>query len=288
MSAVDETGSLDARAPEQVAGERGLAGAQVVDRVVDILEAFPRLGPELGVADVSRALGLKRATTHRLLASLHRRGILAQDAVSRRYRLGMKLWELGSLATSQVDWLERVKPHLQQLAIDSGETAHLAILNDGQVLYVDTVESVRSLRMPSQVGGRLPVHCSGVGKALVAYLPEEAVRGIFRRRGLPRMTAHTITDARTLERQLATVRKLGYAIDDEEMDEGLTCIAAPVRDHTSHVMAAVSIAGPTSRLSPDVRAERAGQVVQAANDASVALGCPKEVLWEVGLSRTPA
>src|SRR3954464_8896580 len=129
-------------------GERGVSGSQVVDRVVDILETFPALGPELGVSDVSRALGLKKATAHRLRASLLRRGLVAQDRVTRRYRLGMKLWELGSLATSQLDWVDRVKPFLQHLTDVSGETSHLAVLNDGQVLYVDKVESSRSLRMP--------------------------------------------------------------------------------------------------------------------------------------------
>lgn len=258
--------------------ERSLAGAQVVDRVVDILEAFPRLGPELGVSDISRALGLKKATTHRLLASLLRRGLVAQDPVSRRYRLGIKLWELGSLATSQVDWVDRVKPYLQHLTDISGETTHLAVLNDGQVLYVDKVESSRSLRMPSQVGRRLPVHCTGVGKALVAFLPDEVLKGIVARRGLPPMTAHTVTDLGTLRSDLAVVRERGFAIDNEEIDEGLTCIAAPVRDHTSHVVAAISIAGPTSRLKPETIPVRAAQVVQAANEMSRALGCSAEVL----------
>ena len=181
-------------------GDR-IVGAQVVDRVVDILETFATIGPELGVSDVSRALGLKKATAHRLLASLLRRGLVAQDPVTRRYRLGMKLWELGSLATSQLDWVDRVKPFLQHLTDVSGETSHLAVLNDGQVLYVDKVESSRSLRMPSQVGKRLPVHCTGVGKALIAFLPEEVLRGVLSRRGMPRMTAHTITDRDVLLRR---------------------------------------------------------------------------------------
>lgn len=279
-----EDGAIEPDPPE-----RALAGAQVVDRVVDILEAFPRLGPELGVSDVSRALGLKKATTHRLLASLLRRGLVAQDPVSRRYRLGIKLWELGSLATSQVDWVDRVKPYLQHLTDVSGETTHLAVLHDGQVLYVDKVESSRSFRMPSQVGRRLPVHCTGVGKALVAFLPDEVLKGIVTRRGMPQMTAHTVTELPVLRRDLATVRERGYAIDNEEIDEGLTCIAAPIRDHTSHVVAAISIAGPTSRLKLEVIPMRAAQVMQAANDVSLALGCPEEVLRPVdGAAARPA
>lgn len=261
-----------------------LAGAQVVDRVVDILEVFPRLGPDLGVSDISRALGLKKATAHRLLAALRRRGIVAQDPVSRRYRLGMKLWELGSMATSQVDWVDRVKPHLQELTDRSGETTHLAVLSDGQVLYVEKVESSRSLRMPSQVGRRLPVHCTGVGKALTAFLPDEVLRGLMLRRGMPRFTTNTITDVETLAGELAEVRRRGYAIDREEIEEGLVCIAAPVRDHTTHVVAAVSIAGPSSRLRPETIDGMARHVVDAAHGMSAALGCPPDLLREPAAS----
>jgi DNA-binding IclR family transcriptional regulator len=266
-----ETATLDP-------SERTLAGAQVVDRVVDILETFASQGPELGVSDVSRALGLKKATTHRLLASLLRRGIVAQDRETRRYRLGMKLWELGQLAISQVDWVERVKPYLQGLTDSSGETTHLAVLSDGQALYVEKVESSRSLRMPSQVGRRLPVHCTGVGKALVAFLPEEVLEGLLTRRGLAGMTPNTITDMDALQRELARVRERGYAVDNEEIEEGLRCIAAPVRDHTGHVVAAVSIAGPSSRLRPDTVPAQANDVVAAANGMSLALGCPPSML----------
>lgn len=258
--------------------EGTLAGAQVVDRVMDILELLPRLGPELGVSEISRALGLKKATTHRLLAALRRRGVVTQDPVSRRYRLGMKLWELGAVATSQVDWVDRVKPHLEHLTRVAGETTHLAVLSDGQVLYVDKVESSRSLRMPSQVGRRLPVHCTGIGKALIAFLPDEVLRGLVLRRGLPRFTTSTITDLDALERELAEIRRRGYAIDHEEIEEGLVCIGAPVRDHTTHVVAAVSIAGPASRLRPPSIEGSAGHVVEAANAISVALGCPPDLL----------
>ncbi len=267
--------SGDGKAPEEA--ERPPSGAQVVDRVVDILETFLWLGPELGVSEISRALDLKKATTHRLLASLRRRNMVAQDPVTRRYRLGGKLWELGSVATSQVDWAARVKPFLEQLTAETGETSHLAVLSDGQVLYVEKVESSRSLRMPSQVGRRLPFHCTGVGKALVAYLPDEVLDGLIARRGLARFTPHTIIDQRRLHEELARTRERGYALDSEEIEEGLVCIAAPVRDHTAHVVAAISIAGPSSRLRVDDAARHAPFVMKAANAISSALG------WQAGV-----
>lgn len=263
-------------------GNGAMAGAQVVDRVVDILETFTQLGPELGVSEISRALDLKKATAHRLLASLRRRGLVAQDPETRRYRLGMKLWELGSMATNHVEWIDRVKPFIQQLTERTGETTHLAVLSDGQVLYVDKVESAHSLRMPSQVGRRLPVHCTGIGKALVAYLPDEVLNGIIARRGMASFTPNTITDRKRLADELEGVRSRGYSIDNEEIEEGLVCIGAPVRDHTAHVVAAISIAGPSSRLRPDRVPGHAEAVVDAANAMSATLGCPPDLLRPVG------
>jgi DNA-binding IclR family transcriptional regulator len=276
LAAVPERDDEDAPSLGDIEQERSLAGAQVVDRVVDILETFTWLGPELGVSDISRALDLKKATTHRLLASLRRRGVVEQDGRSRRYRLGLKLWELGQLATTQVDWLERIRPLLQQLTDRVGETTHLAVLNDGQVLYVDKVESTRSLRMPSQVGRRLPAHCTGVGKALLAFLPEEVVRTLIERRGMPSFTPGTITDPTVLEQELALIRARGYSIDNEEIEEGLVCIGAPVRDHTSRVVAAVSIAGPSSRVRPETIEGHARSVVELAAAMSAALGAGLE------------
>jgi DNA-binding IclR family transcriptional regulator len=250
----------------------------VVDRVVDILEAFLWLGPQLGVSELSRALGLKKATTHRLLGSLRRRDFVAQDPITRRYRLGIKLWELGSQATSQVAWVDRAKPFLQRLTDQTGETTHLAVLDDGEVLYIDKVESTRSLRMPSQVGRRLPAHCTGVGKALLAHLPQVDVASIVARRGMAGYTKRTITDLDELHADLTEVRRRGYSVDDEEIEEALRCIGAPVRDHSGRVVAAVSIAGPAARL-PTAQVERLGEVVLAgARAISTALGCPPQYL----------
>lgn len=254
--------------------DKSLAGAQVIDRVIDILETFARIGPELGVSEISRALGLKKATAHRLLASLRRRGIVAQDPVSRRYRLGLKLWELGALATLQVDWVDRVHADLERLVEATGETAHLAVLSDGQILYVDKVESNHSLRMPSQVGRRNPVHCTGVGKAQIAFHSDEVLSAVVARRGLAQFTANTLTDLPALRAELAKVRARGYAVDNEEIEEGLVCIGAPVRDHTGSVVAGVSIAGPSSRLRPVTIQDHARAVMAAAAAMSTELGCP--------------
>ena len=253
--------------------------------MVDILETFATIGPELGVSDVSRALGLKKATAHRLLASLLRRGLVAQDPVTRRYRLGMKLWELGSLATSQLDWVDRVKPFLQHLTDVTGETSHLAVLNDGQVLYVDKVESTpfAAHAVPGRQAAAGALHRRRQGARRVPS------RGSAQGRADP--SRHAADDGAHDHRpraascgELGEVRERGYASDNEEIDEGLTCVAAVVRDHTSHVVAAISIAGPSSRLRPETMTDRAREVVGTANAMSRALGCPDEVLRPVSES----
>ncbi|MEX2547960.1 MAG: IclR family transcriptional regulator [Chloroflexota bacterium] len=266
----DSSEPLDLAEP----ADRALNGAQVVDRVIDILEAFEWLGPQLGVSELSRALNLKKATTHRLLASLRRRDIVAQDPATRRYHLGMHLWQLGMLALNQVDWIDRARPYLRQLRDDTGETTHLAILDEGQVLYIDKAESEHSLRMPSQVGRRLPAHCTGVGKALLAYLSPAALADVIDRHGLPAFTPATITERHLLVTELARIRERGYAVDDEEIEPGLRCIAAAVRGHSGDVTAAISIAGPSSRIQHDNLDRHADSVVVAARQISSALGAP--------------
>jgi DNA-binding IclR family transcriptional regulator len=247
-------------------------GSQGVDRVADVLEAFLWLGPELGISELARGIGLPKATTHRLLASLRKREFVTHDAATRRYRLGMRLGELGAVAGASMTWLVEAKPELEALAHEAGETVHLAVLEDDQVLYVDKVESDRSLRMPSQVGRRLPAHCTGVGKALIAFIPEVRLMAIIDRRGLPRFTAHTITDPVKLRAELEVVREVGYATDNEEIEDGLRCIAAPVRDQNGNVIAAISIAGPSSRLPDRVIAARAARVMAAADGITTRLG----------------
>jgi len=256
------------------ASDRALNGAQVIDRVVDILEAFEWLGPQLGVSELSRALKLKKATTHRLLATLRRRDIVAQDPNTRRYHLGMRLWQLGMLALSQVDWIDRARPYLRRLRDETGETTHLAVLDDGEVMYIDKVESEHSLRMPSQVGRRLPAHCTGVGKALLADLTPAQLAEVIDKHGMPSYTPHTITERHDLVADLAKVRELGYSVDNEEIEPGLRCIGAAIRRHDGEVIGAISIAGPSSRVRVEDVEAMGALVSGAAREISTALGAP--------------
>jgi IclR family transcriptional regulator, KDG regulon repressor len=257
-----------------------MAGAQVVDRVADILEEFLRSGPELGVGEISRALDLKKATAHRLLSALRRRNFLTQDPASRRYRLGIKLWELGSAATTELDWVAQVKPYLERLTERTGETSHLAILDAGLVLYIDSAESSRSVRMPSQVSKRAPFWSTALGKALVAYLTEEVVHGLVAEQGPPRLQKPGAQEK--LDAEMAEIRARGHVVDDQGLEEGLVSVAAPVRNHTGHVIAAIGLAGPSSRIPSKDVGPTAAEVVSTARSISFALGCPSAILASAG------
>ena len=213
--------AADTRASQETDAEQPVDSGHVLDRAVDILELFVRIGPELGVSELSRALGLNKATAHRLLTTLKRRDLVSQDPVTRRYRLGMKLWELGSRATADFSWIDRVHPYLERLTAEMGETTHMAILEGAEILYVDKVETSRSLRMPSQVGRRLPAHCTALGKAMLAYLTDDVLDWVISRRPLMRATAKTINDPSRLRTELELIRGHGYAVDNEEARGGV-------------------------------------------------------------------
>jgi IclR family acetate operon transcriptional repressor len=239
-------------------------GTQVVGRVFDILDAFVDVPEGLTVAEVGRAVRLKYATAHRLLEAMARRGILVRDPDTKRYRIGPRLAQLA--AQGRTSELERARPHLEWLTEQTGESSHLAVLDGGWALYVDNVASPRLLSPHRHVGRRLPAHCTGVGKALIAFLDEPELRPLMER-GLARLTARTIVDPLALRHELETVRLRGYAVDDEETEDGLVCVAAPVRGPGGRVVAAVSVGGPASRLRSRIP-ETAHDVIRCAERIS--------------------
>lgn len=248
---------------------------QVVDRVASILDCFSLDRPELGVGELSRMTGLSKGTVHRFLNALRRHRLIEQNPVTKQYRLGLKLFELGTRAIANVDHVGQAEAFLHRLAKETGETTHLAVLDQGMTFYVAKVEGWHSLRMPSQVGKRLPSHCTGLGKALLAFLPGSELEGIVAKHGLPRFTDRTITSLTALKRELAQVRKQGYSVDQGEVEDGLYCVGAPVRDFTGAVVAAISIAGPSTRIEGTIP-RLAREVIATASDISKALGAQAE------------
>jgi DNA-binding IclR family transcriptional regulator len=245
---------------------------QVLDRALGILDLLADESPELGPSEVSERTGLHKSTVHRLLQVLERHRLIEKKAQNGKYRLGLKLFELGSKAVAQINLRECALPYLERLVLETGETAHICVLDGDRMLSIANVESPRTLRTPSTVGRRTPLHCTSVGKALLAFLPEDEQNELIKKLELTAYTRHTLTKPARLKAELKLIRQLGYAMDDEEIEEGLRCIGAPVMDHSGRVVAAMSIAGPAFRLTENRIPAVARSVIRAANELSIELG----------------
>ncbi len=241
-------------------------------KAIDILDCFDAQTSLLGITDLSRRLGLPKSTTQRLINNLRHRGLVEQDTVTGKYRLGIKLFELGVRALRQMDLPQRAKPHLQTLTTVSGETSTLAILYGFEALYTERVESPRSVRA-STIGSRVPLHCTAIGKVLLTSLSDSEFEWFIQTKGLPARTANTFTDANRLKEHLIQVRQQGYAIDNQEFEDGLVCIGAPVFNFASHVIAAVGISVPLMRAGSDNLRDLISAVSSAAQALSVEMGC---------------
>jgi len=237
-----------------------------------ILEILSAGGPDLSLGEISDRLKLHKSTAHRLIMVLERHKLIERNSVNGRYRLGLKLFELGTRAVSRLDLRERSRPFLERLVLETGETVHLCILDNTEVVYLDKVEPERSVRMASSVGRRNPAYCTAVGKAMLAYLPDTMVENVARKHGLKAMTANTITSLLELKTELATIRDQGYSIDNEEIEEGVRCVGCVVRDFSGGPVAAISVSGPAFRLTRQKVRIVARPVIVAANMLSAELG----------------
>lgn len=246
---------------------------QALTHGLAVLEAMARAEEDWhGVTELAARLRMHKSTVLRLLATLEASGYVEQEPETRRYRLRLKLFELGSQVIGRTDLMKEARPILEDLNRQTDEVVHLGVLDQGEVVYVDKVESSHTLRMYSRIGRRSPVHATGVGKALLAFLPEAEVEGITENRGLKRYTPNTIVDRSRLLAHMAEIRKAGVAFDDEEHEPGIRCVAAPVMDLHGRVAAAISVAGPSLRMTPERLTELVNPVREAANELSRRLG----------------
>jgi DNA-binding IclR family transcriptional regulator len=248
---------------------------QVLDRALAILETLSAEGPDLALGDISERLGLHKSTAHRLMMVLERHKLIERNSTNGRFRLGLKLFELGTKAVSKLDLRERARPFLERLVLETSETVHLCVLDDSEVVYLDKVEPTRSVRMATSVGRRNPAHCTAVGKAMMAYLSDAQVEAIVRKQGLKAMTANTITSFVELKKELSAIRERGYAIDNEEIEEGVRCVGCVVRNFSGEPLAAISISAPAFRLTKEKVKSLSGPVVAVAEALSTELGFKK-------------
>jgi IclR family transcriptional regulator, KDG regulon repressor len=242
-----------------------------VANAIRLTKAFSEQEFEMGISALAMRLGLAKSTVHRLASTLVEYDILEQNRETGKYRLGLALFELGTLVRRKMDTASESRAQMYQLVQSTGETVQLAVLDHQSVLYIRILESRQAVRMSSIAGSRAPAHCTSVGKVLLAYQPVDAVKEIIDN-GLPRYTENTITSPDRLMEELASVRQKGYAIDDEEIEVGLRCIAAPVRNHSGNVIAAISVAAPVQRMSKKNLQTTVPTVTAAADSISRRLG----------------
>ena len=251
----------------------------MLDRALAILEILSQEGPDLSLAEISEKLQLHKSTAHRLIMVLERYKLIEKNSMSGRYRLGLKLFELGTRAVSQLDLRERARPLLERVVLETGETVHLCIRDDAEVVYLDKVEPTRSVRMATSVGRRNPAYATAVGKAIMAYLSDAEVEAMVHKQGLKPLTANTIVTLYELKAELAKIRKRGYAIDDEEIEEGVRCVGCVVRGHSGEPVAAISVSGPAFRVTKEKVELIAKPVVAAARALSASLGFTDELIF---------
>lgn len=239
-------------------------GVQSVQRALGLLELLADAGGELGLTQMADAANLPLPTIHRQVRTLVAMGYVRQ-LPSRRYALGPRLIALGESASGLLSGWAR--PFLAGLVEELGETANLSMLDGDYAIYVAQVPSRHSMRMFTEVGRRVHLHCTGVGKVLLAGLDEDQVADVIGRSGLPRQTPHTITDTQALAAELDRVRRQGYAVDNGEQEIGVCCVATAVAGAPSPT--AISVSGPSFRLTPDV-VQRAVPLLRKAADGLAA------------------
>ncbi len=238
----------------------------------NILRALAEEGRPLGVADLSVREGYVRSKVHRLLDTLRFEGWVDQDPTSRKYSLGSAVLELALSKLKSTDLIKAVEPYLAELVRRCEETAHLAVLDHNQVLYLDKKEAPQAIGIISRIGERMPLHCTALGKTLISELEPKTLKKIIDSVGLKPYTPHSIVDYRELEEELNQVRRDGFAEDNEEVVMGMFCLAAPVKNHMGRVEAAVSVSVPVYRLTGEKRALVKKEVIRTAALASGRLG----------------
>jgi IclR family acetate operon transcriptional repressor len=244
---------------------------QAIDRGLAVLAMIAN-ADGLTLTDLAQRVGLAPSTAHRILASLEAHRFVQHDEQRGLWLIGVGAFEVGTafLRNRRLAGIGRVVMH--DLMEQTGETVNLGIEDGGEVVFISQVESHVALRAFFRAGSRAAIHASGVGKALLAQFPEERVKQILHRRGLAKFTERTLVSPADLFRQLEEIRRRGFAIDDEERNLGMRCVAAPIFNEYGEAIAAVSVSGPTVRMTPERAAEFGPLVQRAAQEITASIG----------------
>lgn len=246
---------------------------RAVERALVLLRAFLECDTDLSATEISKQINLDLSTTFRMLVTLQAQGFVEQDSTTGKYRLGVTCLELGSRFLKGNDIRKRALGVMDVLRNEFGETVHLTVLDGSEVVYLEKMAGLHPIGfMSSRVGGRAPAYCTGVGKALLAYLPDEELQRRLSSTKLARYTDSTITDVNALRAELAEVRRRGFAIDEEEHEVSVKCVAVPIFDHKG-IAAAMSVSGPVERMDQHAKeGNLIEKLQQAAAEISAQMG----------------
>jgi len=223
------------------------------------------------LSEASQAIGVARSTAHRLMAMLQYHGFVSRDPRSRAYVAGPALVDVGLSVVRNMDIRRQARPYLEQLCAQTGETVHLVTLQEGNVLFLDSVEAQEPLRVASRVGMQLSAHCTSVGKALLAELPPEELRRLYKTRKMAALTPDSVTDRSVLEAELVEVRRRGYAVNHGESEEGVCSVGVGVRDQGGQIRAGLSVAAPRGRFDAKGPAMLARALLEVAQELGASL-----------------
>lgn len=222
-----------------------------VDNALMILDVLADARNEMSLSDIARALSISKSATFRLMDTLIYRGFIQQDPSSKKYRLGPHLIFLGTATIGHNEPLKVIHRHLEKLAKEINENAHYVVFDGREIIFLDKVESSRPAKMGSWIGAKMPAYCTGTGKALLASLPDDRLGEYLDSATFRRYTEFTITDRTALLSELKNIRKCGYSVDNQEIEDGLICIAVPIIGLNGETIGAISISGPKARIEPN-------------------------------------
>ena len=251
--------------------EKETAHVKSVERAFMLVEALAGEPREYSLTELSKTMGWPKSTVHGLLSTLVKHRYAQQSADTGRYRLGVRFFELGARVGGMWDIRTLAAPCLQKLNVELGEMVQLATEDQGELLYLEKLDSLHLIRIVSDIGRRLPMHCTGLGKVMLAYMPAVRVRQIVRAQGLKAYTAKTITTLPALEKELEAIRARGYAMDDGEIMEGLRCVAAPIFNGKGEVRYAISVSAIQAAFHGEKLETGKERVVAAAAEITNAI-----------------
>lgn len=241
-------------------------------RALTLLERLSETAGGMHLTELSQQMGMPPATTHRILNTFEELGFVEQDPELGLWFIGLKAFTVGKAFLNRRDFISTARPYMRQLVEECGETVNLGIIDDGEVVYVNQVQSAEMMRMVVELGSRSPIHASGVGKAVLACLSEAAVTSILQQRGLARFTDKTLVKPADLRAEMGRIRRQGYALDDEEHAIGLRCVAATIFDEFGGAMAGISLSGPKARIVDSRLTDLGAATRQTADAITAALG----------------